>query len=629
MASTWEEGIYSADKRVLLSLPSHFKGNTYKIVEGCSEISDSIVLSQRFIYLNSCSGEVFVKKSHDIAVNLSDNHWYTKNEHGYLDKDDVQYLKEFSNVPGMKIRDLLKSFTYMVLCVREENDGKYELIRCPMLTRSIYDLSDCLNVIELPSTIQTVGGLALRLMENVRTIVVPCNTKEYFHNLLGDGANIIEKQEFQGDIQYPLILKERVRRFYKWDAFCDKYGFTNDCYIEDIVTFLKSENKKSYPIIGFPLNLKKQYLIGTASDGDEDLEFHLSSISKTLWFKNYKYTCFDKPIEPSKPHKTEVSTYYLKEYKHYSWFWILIPIVMYVLSCLGISEQEASLKDGDATVTCVILGILYLPLFYLFAKCVKESEEVRSRKIKYSENQIKEKQVANQRKYENWVRRYEKDIEEYKKDMAILKLQLRHVNANMEEAVALMWKESMLCKNPDMVSVATKDLPTEGFSESELFAALMRKFPNYVKIGYKVGDAYYPDIIIDIEHKYFIDIEIDEPYAYKNRELTHYINGGDENRNNYFISKNWWVVRFSEGQVLYDLQRCVEIIEALIKFIESGKSKYLNDIWKLRLEICVQRWTREDAKLMLIDSIRDNMESHYKKAKPCLIWADIPLNKRF
>lgn len=61
------------------------------------------------------------------------------------------------------------------------------------------------------------------------------------------------------------------------------------------------------------------------------------------------------------------------------------------------------------------------------------------------------------------------------------------------------------------------------------------------------ANGYFPDI--DIIRCMFIDIEIDEPYEYKNKLLIRYIGCGDEKRNKKFQDDGAFVVRFSENQI--------------------------------------------------------------------------------
>ncbi len=72
-----------------------------------------------------------------------------------------------------------------------------------------------------------------------------------------------------------------------------------------------------------------------------------------------------------------------------------------------------------------------------------------------------------------------------------------------------------------------------------------------------------------------IDIEIDEPYEYKTKKEIHYIGCGDEDRNKYFISNNWFVIRFTENQIKNHLAECVDIVKAFVHFIDYGDTTKL------------------------------------------------------
>ena len=63
-----------------------------------------------------------------------------------------------------------------------------------------------------------------------------------------------------------------------------------------------------------------------------------------------------------------------------------------------------------------------------------------------------------------------------------------------------------------------------GASENDLFYALMKEFPSYIKID-KVLGAYSPDLVLYNGCSCHIDIEIDEPYEFQTKKEIHYIGG--------------------------------------------------------------------------------------------------------
>jgi very-short-patch-repair endonuclease len=94
-------------------------------------------------------------------------------------------------------------------------------------------------------------------------------------------------------------------------------------------------------------------------------------------------------------------------------------------------------------------------------------------------------------------------------------------------------------------------------------------FPSVTQ-GVKFDNPNYPypysaDFILVHSSGLSIDIEIDEPYVGHTKEPHHCIDQGkDEIRNEFFISNNWVVIRFSEKQVVKYPYRCCKVIAQAI-----------------------------------------------------------------
>jgi hypothetical protein len=85
------------------------------------------------------------------------------------------------------------------------------------------------------------------------------------------------------------------------------------------------------------------------------------------------------------------------------------------------------------------------------------------------------------------------------------------------------------------------------------------------------SNAFVPDFsYIDKSSGLCIDIEIDEPYTSDSKIPIHCI-GDDDYRNNYFLSKGWFVIRFAEIQVAKHPHLCCNFIQAIIEYLTVGK----------------------------------------------------------
>lgn len=205
---------------------------------------------------------------------------------------------------------------------------------------------------------------------------------------------------------------------------------------------------------------------------------------------------------------------------------------------------------------------------------------------------------------------------------------------------------------------------TEGISENYFLRILESWFPNkiYKDVGlysFNLNTIFVPDILLyDETNNFHLAIEIEEPYSYKENRPIHYISDDYESnhwstildsddsfitydrktfgikdiysRTNEFSKNHWFLVRFSEYQVVRTPESCCN-------FIVKKISKYLNHtITNINysglpdLE-ADEMWTFEEANQMAIKKYRDcylqsiNMKTtsvvsqsykeYYKKAK--------------
>ena len=74
------------------------------------------------------------------------------------------------------------------------------------------------------------------------------------------------------------------------------------------------------------------------------------------------------------------------------------------------------------------------------------------------------------------------------------------------------------------------------------------------------SNPYEPDIVLkDRSNKHIlIDIEIDEPYDLSSRVPTHCL-GRDNKRDDFFSRRGWVVVRFTEYQIVTQINECCAV----------------------------------------------------------------------
>lgn len=136
-------------------------------------------------------------------------------------------------------------------------------------------------------------------------------------------------------------------------------------------------------------------------------------------------------------------------------------------------------------------------------------------------------------------------------------------------------------------------------------------FHNHLKakFGYKIFDnlefqlpnskAFVPDFAyVDKSSGLCIDIEIDEPYTSENQIPIHCI-GDDDYRNNYFLSKGWFVIRFAEIQIAKHPDQCCDYIDSIIRHISEGTDFEL-------FSVPVNCWNYSDAMEMIKNNLRNS-----------------------
>jgi hypothetical protein len=112
--------------------------------------------------------------------------------------------------------------------------------------------------------------------------------------------------------------------------------------------------------------------------------------------------------------------------------------------------------------------------------------------------------------------------------------------------------------------------PPQGRSEAAFLAHLRQHFGAdtiFVNCRVPVDDPrlgtrwYYPDFVYCDSSGLCIDIEIDEPYVWATG-VPHHCQGQDEDRNAFFLRKQWAVIRFAEEQVVRQPLLCCQVIAA-------------------------------------------------------------------
>ncbi len=146
----------------------------------------------------------------------------------------------------------------------------------------------------------------------------------------------------------------------------------------------------------------------------------------------------------------------------------------------------------------------------------------------------------------------------------------------------------------------------KGFTENLFEHKLKKYFKQNILKDVVLNDGksypYQPDFVFRYaKHNLLIDIEIDEPYAYKSKEPIHFY---DEKRNDYFLQKGWSIIRFAEFQITKYPELCCKVIAEHIKNM-TGENIWIEGFHELDNLDTIKAWNLIEASKMASSSYRD------------------------
>jgi len=168
----------------------------------------------------------------------------------------------------------------------------------------------------------------------------------------------------------------------------------------------------------------------------------------------------------------------------------------------------------------------------------------------------------------------------------------------------------------EIVEQGLIDFPSfkTGFTESFFEQKLEKYFKSYILKNVAINDGrkypYQPDYVFYYPEKsLFIDIEIDEPYAYHSKKAIHI---DDKKRNNYFLQKGWSIIRFAEFQITKYPELCCKIISEHIRNL-TGENIWIEGFHELENLKIVKAWNLKEANEMATSSYRQTYLKFLKK----------------
>lgn len=396
-----------------------------------------------------------------------------------------------------------------------------------------------------------------------------------------------------------------------WNTFREQYHLKNDRYIRDVILLQRLQDDTHYPTIVYPKllseQISKKFMIGSVGvlmkDKNHIYLHDFLNAAKSLNLKGDDWQFLIHPFNPKDaivPSLTKISTEKTESYKSRNWGCLIPVIIMAVLFTLPaffISPEDPGLG--------IIIAFLWIPFVLLMAHKMgvgKLESKIRTRKL--TQQEVKQLEQEANEKYQKELDAYRKLRDEYESKelefMQRLNSQAALLDKYAKLIVPTIFKRCLV----NYLKIENCVIPPQrGASEDKLFYALMTEFPSFIKVDKSLG-AYSPDLVLHNGCSCPIDIEIDEPYEFKTKKEIHYIGCGDEERNDYFSSNNWFVLRFTENQIKYHITECVDIIKAFVHFVEWGDTSKLYEIEETIIQIQEPRWTKEKSRMLAIENDR-------------------------
>lgn len=337
-----------------------------------------------------------------------------------------------------------------------------------------------------------------------------------------------------------------------------------------------SLNKEKFPLILIP-----EKVINCANNET----YNARNLSDELIMREFKLKSPSLVSEPRKPNLIHNLQF---EYKQ-----VRIKRIKYTRFILVFIGSNYLIFPLLILLTPFFIQSIYLSIIISLVIAIKTSIESDfvNKKVPISEitlTRFLEHNKNEEREYKKRQSEYELEKREYQRKQEEFKNKLTYYKNNYH---LIKYHEAI---KPIAYPIRTEETINKGNSEFFFLNKLINYFGNEIKIDMKLG-IYFPDFVYECQNpQFFIDIEIDEDYDYINKKPIHYV-GADDERNNYFLSKNWFVIRFAEQQIIDYPDDCCNYLKDVIKVLKDplhNNDPRINTIPKIKC------WTYEEAVIL-------------------------------
>lgn len=320
------------------------------------------------------------------------------------------------------------------------------------------------------------------------------------------------------------------------------------------------------------------------------------------------------PAKPSPPQKPEPPVFNEQPPKRINYTFLGFA----TLAILIFSSSVASANFVIGLLLFLLLGLgtvgIALEQYKNYPQRLKRHQES---KIQHSQKiqQFKKQVLAIEQNYKSSLQNYEYQKQQHERENEWRRQQHRQQCEALKHPQAIeQWRKSQLASivlyaSPLQGFVDVNDFDPRGYAEFESncqFPQLLKRyFEGKIFVLRKMGSRIPDFAYVDEGAKLNIDIEIDEPYTprqyprdNKPLKLTHCLGQDDyDQRTRAFQCADWFVLFFSERQVLQSPHQCCKAVAQVIDFITESTltQTHFKNITNLKPEA---RWTEEQARLM-------------------------------
>lgn len=367
--------------------------------------------------------------------------------------------------------------------------------------------------------------------------------------------------------------------------------------IEDLIS------KNNYPLVYIPDSIVN-FLKANKHFNPSNLQVE----------ERYKHFLPKKPLEPSKPDVKPIPIFIEEDvvikridvydlimtflgYSLIVWVAYLVLSIIFILFGKILSNPSSNFTYSENLKIFILmipfLIALLLTINYsknsIYSKILKKKRHINQSEI----DQIINQNILNEHKYKREYVAYNEKYEIYKYEY------ISFVEKYSVEYLLDNYRNLLKSSPPQRTSSFVK----KSSSENYFLEYLLRYFGDSILINTAIeahNSAFYPDFVYESKkYNYFIDIEIDEKYDSDTKMPIHYV-GCDDIRNNFFLEKNWFIIRFTESQIQTHPDECCIFIK---EFISKIDNPHISIDAKRPSVSLIRRWTYEEAYL---DGLKDN-----------------------